>query len=98
MVSEIKETGCCPIFDPAPWDQKEFVWQEKLFIKDTIPQFLHIPLPGAFGKTVGRMWKKIEDAGAKTGKKDFLMLAYDPSPWELSYTSMQQRKLRMRIM
>jgi len=75
-------TGCCPPFDPALWDSKEITWKDKLFIRDTMGQFLHMPLPGAFAKTVGRMWKKIEDTGAKPDDKDFLMLAFDPSPWK----------------
>lgn len=72
---------CCPPFDPVPWEGKEVNWENKLFIKDAVAQFLHIPLPWSFGKTVVRMFKKIEDAGAQTDTKDFLMLAYDPSPW-----------------
>ncbi len=73
---------CCPEFDPKPWDEKEFIWKDKLFIRDTMPQFMHMPLPGKYAKTIGRMWKKIEDAGAGTDIKDFLLLAYDPSPWK----------------
>jgi len=73
---------CCPKFDPEPWDEKEVVFKDKMFIVDTIPQFLHMPLPGSFGKTVAKMWEKIEKAQAKPDDKDFLMLAYDPSPWK----------------
>jgi len=75
-------TQCCPKFNPEPWDEKEITWKDKLFVKDSMIQFMHMPLPGAFGKTVGRMWKKIEDAGANPDIKDFIMLAYDPSPWK----------------
>jgi hypothetical protein len=28
------------------------------------------------------MWKKAQDAGAASDMKDFLLLAYDPSPWK----------------
>ena len=28
------------------------------------------------------MWKKAQDAGASPETKDFLLLAYDPSPWK----------------
>jgi len=28
------------------------------------------------------MWKKAQDAGAAPAMKDFLWLAYDPSPWK----------------
>ena len=32
------ETGCCPRFDPEPWDEKEITWEE---ISGTEP-----PVPG----------------------------------------------------
>lgn len=72
---------CCPKFDPSLWDKKESVWRDKLFIKETLPQFLHMPLPWMVGKMITRMWKQIEDAGAAPDIKDFLWLANDPSPW-----------------
>ena len=57
-------TGCCPRFDPAPWDEKEMEFQEKLFIKDRVRSFLHIPLN--FGSVMTRNMQKIlqQDAGA----------------------------------
>jgi hypothetical protein len=76
------ETQCCPKFDIERWHDKEIIWENKLFIKDTMCQFMHMPLPGAFGRTVGRMWKKIEDAGANPDTGDFLMLAAESSPWK----------------
>ncbi len=76
------DTECCPRFDPEPWEEKEFVWDKKLFVKETVPQFMHIPLPGTFGKAVGRMWKKIEDAQARPDMKDFIMLATESSSWK----------------
>ena len=81
-----KQTGeatqCCPKFDPEPWDDKEIIWKDKLFIRDFVRQFMHMPLPSVFAKTVGRMWQMIQDAGANPDIKDFLMLSYDPSPWK----------------
>ena len=77
-----QEAECCPKFDPELWDNKEVLWEDKLFIRDTVPQLFHIPLPGSFGKTVTRMWKKIEDAGARPENKDFLMLASETSQWK----------------
>lgn len=83
MTHRVEESKqCCPRFDPVPWDGKEVAWEDKLFIRDTIPQFMHMPLPGAFARTVGRMWKQVEEAGAQIDMKEFLMLAYDPSPWK----------------
>ena len=42
--SIIKSTGCCEPFDPKPWDQKEIVWKDKIFVTDHITSFFHIPL------------------------------------------------------
>ena len=81
MTEKLPEpTGCCPPFDPTPWEGKEITWQNKLFIKDTVAQFLHIPLN--MGKVVTRMWQKVEAAGARPDDREFIMLAYDPSPWK----------------
>jgi hypothetical protein len=77
-----QETECCPKFDPELWDGKEVIWKDKLFVRDTVPQLFHIPLPGSFGKTVSRMWQKIEAAGAKPENRDFLMLTSETSQWK----------------
>lgn len=82
MHDTVKEHECCPVFDPAPWDNKTHNWVEKPFIRDYLPQFFHMPLPSMMGKVIGRMWKKAQDAGAAPEMKDFLLLAYDPSPWK----------------
>jgi hypothetical protein len=67
------EKECCPN------------WEGKLFIKDGMPVFLHIPLPYLVGKVIGRMWKKAQDAGANTEVKDFLLLMTDPSTWRSDF-------------
>jgi len=82
MTKHNKNAECCPKFDPEPWHEKELKWKDKPFIRETIPQFMHIPLPGVFGKAVGRMWEKIEDAQAKPEMRDFIMLATESSPWK----------------
>jgi hypothetical protein len=82
MHSETKTDTCCPEFDPALWDNKTNVWDGKIFIKDSVPQFFHIPLPFSFKKTVMRMWLKVQKANAEPDMRDFLLLAYDPSPWK----------------
>jgi hypothetical protein len=73
---------CCPPFDSIPWDEKTHEWKEKLFICDSIPQFLHIPLPSSMGKAIGRMNAKAQKAGALVEKDEFILLSYDPSPWK----------------
>ena len=82
MTNAKTDTQCCPKFDPEPWQEKELIWKDKPFIRETVLQFMHIPLPGTFGKAVGRMWKKIEDAQAKPDMNDFIMLATESSPWK----------------
>jgi hypothetical protein len=82
MTNAKTDTQCCPKFDPEPWQEKELIWRDKPFIRETVLQFMHIPLPGTFGKAVGRMWKKIEDAQAKPDMNDFIMLAAESSPWK----------------
>ena len=72
---------CCPKFDPTLWDEVTHRWHNKLFLKDSVPEVFHIPLPGTYAKTITRMWKKAEEAGAAPARKDFLLLAHDPSPF-----------------
>ena len=57
------QTGCCPRFNPAPWDEKEITFQDKLFVKDHVRSFLHIPLN--FGQVMIRNMERIHQAGAE---------------------------------
>ncbi|PIN70467.1 hypothetical protein COV93_01335 [Candidatus Woesearchaeota archaeon CG11_big_fil_rev_8_21_14_0_20_43_8] len=57
MAKEL-ETGCCPRFNPAPWDDKEITWNNKLFVKDHVTSLFHIPLN--FGRVISKMMKKIK--------------------------------------
>ncbi len=59
---ENAETGCCPRFDPKPWEETEHVWKDKLFVKDRVRSFFHIPLN--FGRVMVRNMKRIQEAGA----------------------------------
>jgi hypothetical protein len=70
-------TGCCPPFDPSPWDRQEFRFQDRMFVRDRTYNFLHIPLN--MGRMVHRTWNKIQSAGAAS--EEFVMLSTDPSPW-----------------
>ncbi|MHB8985422.1 MAG: hydrolase [Eubacteriales bacterium] len=82
---KVKSDVCCSKFDTALWDEKTHVWVEKIFIKDTVPQLFHIPLPWSVNRTIGRMWNKAQEAKAAPDMKDFLILAYDPSPWKSEF-------------
>jgi hypothetical protein len=69
------ETGCCPRFDPAPWDDKEVVLQDRLFVKDHMWTFFHIPF--GFGKVMVRNMARITEADALAPEP--LMLYEDTS-------------------
>ena len=72
---------CCGEFDTAPWDGTTHIWKEKLFIKESIPVFFHIPWPPMIGRLIWRMWGKAQKAGAAPEMNEVLTLATDPSPW-----------------
>lgn len=76
MNEPIKSTGCCEPFNPEPWQDKEIKWENKLFVKDHVTSFLHIPLN--MGKKVIKNMALIEKAGAK-GEQ--LMLTDEKSLW-----------------
>ena len=74
------ETGCCPRFEPELWDEKEFQWQDKLFIKDKVRCLFYIPLN--FGKVIIRCMDKVEKADAFTPKPP-LGLSDHTSLWNM---------------
>lgn len=73
----IKPTGCCEPFNPEPWQDKEITWQNKIFIKDHVMSFLHMPLN--MGQKVVKNMTLIEKAGAKAPYQ--LMLTDEKSMW-----------------
>lgn len=75
---EESETGCCPRFNPEPWNEKEIVFKDKLFVKDQSRSFLHIPL--GFGKMMVKNMEMIKDADALNPKP--LMLSDEESAWK----------------
>jgi len=75
------DESCCSVIDTAPWDGTTHVWENKLFIKESIPIFFHIPWPPMIGRLIWRMWDKAQKAGAAPEMKEVLALATDPSPW-----------------
>jgi hypothetical protein len=78
---EVRDAGvCCTEFDPTLWDEKTHAWENKPFLKDQVRQLAHIPVN--MSAVIRRMCDRITRAGAMPAAKDFLMLAYDPSPWK----------------
>ncbi len=72
------ETGCCPRFDPHPWDHSERIWQDKLFITDRVKCVGHIPLN--FGPVIARMMNALVRAGAMPPEPP-IMLCDESSFW-----------------
>lgn len=79
MSKEIEPTGCCPPFDPIPWDAKILEWDNKKFIKDKVATLFFMPLN--FGQVMKRMNKKVEGAGAVI--PDWLCLSDHISKWKM---------------
>jgi hypothetical protein len=73
------KTECCPKFDPSPWDNKTFEWNNKKFIKDKVFTLFYIPMN--FGAVITRMNKKVEKAGAKV--PDWFCLSEHTSKWNM---------------
>jgi hypothetical protein len=76
---------CCPKFEPAPWEEKTHHWENKLFIKDSMRTFFHIPFPPTIAKLMTRMWNTVQEAQANPERQDVLILAYDPTPFKCEY-------------
>ena len=74
---EKSETGCCLRFDPQPWDEKEITFENKLFVKDHVRSFFHIPLN--FGKVMVRNMERIKAASALEPTP--VMLSDEKSLW-----------------
>lgn len=70
---------CCPKFDPKPWDEKVFVWENKRFLKDKVFTLFYMPVN--FGPVITKLMAKIEKAGAKA--VDWLSLSDHTSKWNM---------------
>jgi hypothetical protein len=72
------ETGCCPRFQPEPWESGTFFLDRMLFAKVSTRNFMHMPLN--MGKVMTAAMKTIRQAGAEL-PDDYLILSKDLSPW-----------------
>lgn len=78
-----EEKVCCPKFDPAPWENKEIVWMDKMFIKGKTLSFMYMPLN--MGVMMKKTWGQVEKAKASPESQDMLMLSADVSPWKCEH-------------
>lgn len=74
---EVFRTGCCEPFEPAPWQEKEITWKDKIFVKDRVKTMIHVPMN--MDKVVVKNLELIEKARAKPPVP--LMLVDEVSPW-----------------
>jgi hypothetical protein len=70
------ETGCCPRFDPQPWQGKVHKWKDKLFVKDTLRCFFYIPF--GMDKVMAKNVALMDKAGAKNPECIMLYDARSP--------------------
>ncbi len=74
--------GCCPRFDPSPWDGKEFSFEGLEFIEASTRSFFYMPCN--MSKVMAKTQKAIEESGAAP-KDRYLMLSRDLSPWKSNH-------------
>lgn len=77
----VEPTGCCPPFDPQPWQGRELTWHDKLFLKDRCRSLFHVPL--GMGRHMVKDSALIKAAHAEPRVN--LMLADDRSPWHTDF-------------
>ena len=75
------ETGCCPRFDPAPWEGQDLHLKDKPFVRATTRSAFHIPLN--MGNVFEATFKAIKDAGAE--EPEFAVLSRELSPWSAEH-------------
>ena len=79
--TDVSETNCCPRFDPAPWEDKQFEFKDKMFVRDTTTNFMHVPIN--MQSIIKRTWGKIEEAEASNNQ--FVILSHDRSAWHADH-------------
>jgi hypothetical protein len=78
-----KKNECCPKFNPQKWDKKTFYWNNKQFIKESIPTLFHTPFPPMIGKKITKMMELAMKANKIDSKRDeVLILFQDPSAFK----------------
>lgn len=77
---EVKDRQeCCPQFDPIPWDNKEFSWDKKRFVKDKVCTLFYMPIN--FGRVMKRVQEKIKQSGATV--QEGMWLSDHTSKWNM---------------
>ena len=79
MENKDEEAICCPRFNPEPWDEKVFEWENKKFIRDRVKTFFYMPLN--FGGAMKRLDRRLKEAEAVI--PDYLCLSEHTSKWNM---------------
>ncbi len=79
MDDQNRNNECCPKFDPTPWMERVFEWENKRFIKDRVRTFFYVPLN--FGKVITRLMHMTEKNGVQV--PDWLCLSDHTSKWNM---------------
>lgn len=80
MEKEVVPDECCPPFETERWHDKDFKWEDKLFVATTVNCFLHMPMN--FGRKMRKLVPAIEVAGVSM--PDGMVLAEHTSPWKMN--------------
>lgn len=73
------DSTCCPEFNPVPWDDKIFEWENRKFIRDKVCTLFYMPMN--FAKVMKRLTEKVTNAGATM--PDYLCLSDHTSQWNM---------------
>jgi len=74
-----KDNECCPEFNPEKWDKKIFNWDNRQFIKESIPTLFHMPFPPMIGKKITKMMALATSANKIDNKKDEVLVLFQDS-------------------
>jgi hypothetical protein len=73
----VAPTGCCPIFDPSTFHEKEIHWSDRPFVREHVHAIFHVPID--MGRQVLKAMRLIDAAHMTSAER--LMLSDERSPW-----------------
>ncbi len=80
MNTEQQTEICCPPMEPSQWDEKEFRWDDKIFLFTKVSCLMYMPLN--FGAKMRKLVPKIEAAGVEM--PDGMVLSEQTSAWKMN--------------
>lgn len=79
MEQKANNEECCPRFNPEPWDETIFNWDNKKFVKEKVRTFMYMPIN--FGGAMKKFDKKTREIGAEM--QDNMCLSDHSSKWNI---------------